>query len=422
MLSLTGAPLPVATIDIESAGPTDVFSIPERRVIRDDGEFAIPFQEPGIYRLTVRGVFHKSVSIPIMLYDQESIDMTIQLVPYSYNSGNHFDKEAYVNWIRAYGNFNDYDFFSGEIFKTNSDGSVSAFIKTDLDTIRYQIRGLANGSSVLPDADYYDIRGRGFEAVIINTSDRDSVELRFHPDENRPYNLTFPDGLRSWQSPMSAFITFQNPTDKFWVRPLSRVRSARMTYETRTGSEPVTPDDPMIQDAFYSSYDWRSTSLMSAYRDSVVKNIRQLNLQNQQRSALLISYVGLLDQELDRNGYLERMGQTPDQPVADEWVINTILSSVDPRHPVWALNDDAPLRFLEAGEYRDDVVRYAEQMVKQHPDGMVVRNLALALIEKKAQEFETVNEMPYYGWIVDRYGENNLARRAKYTFRRASGK
>lgn len=219
---------------------------------------------------------------------------------------------------------------------------------------------------------------------------------------------------------MSAFITFQNPNDRFWVRPLSRIRSARMMFQTRTGSEPISPGDPLVQESFYSSYDWRSTQLMTDYRDSIKINLRKPDLEHQQRSALLISYFGLLDQELDRHGYLERMGQTPDSPKADEWIINETITTVDPRHPVWALNDDAPLRLLESSNYSRETVQYAEEMVRRHPDGMVVRHLVLALIEKEADNFEDVKEMPHYSWIVNRYGENNLARRAILAFRQAT--
>ena len=65
-------------------------------------------------------------------------------------------------------------------------------------------------------------------------------------------------------------------------------------------------------------------------------------------------------------------------------------------------------------------IDYAEQMIKQHADDMVVSNLVLKLIERRADEFRGIRDMPYYNWIVERYGENNLARRAIATFKRAN--
>jgi len=424
ILSISGDPLPISTLDIASSGPTDIFSVPGKQFAEANGQFRIMFSEPGIYDFTVRGVFHRSVTIPVMIYDQDQINMTIYLIPSSYKKGQYFDKEPYLKWIRAYGNFSDYDFFSGEIFRANDDGSISAFIKTDLDTIRYQIRGLSNGATVLPGADDYAVRGKSFEALLYNTGDPDSVELRFHPDEKHPYSFEFPDGLTSSRTPLSSFLHFPRATDKFWIQPLEQANSSLMTFQTISKSKFSDMPDEKLKKSFYNSYDWFSTSLMSVFRDSIIRDLQLENLHPQQRSAMLISYVGLIDQQLDRNRYLSRFSKEREpEPVSvevGEAIFREIIETVDPRNPVWALNPDAPLTFLEQTGYSADGVEYAEQMIKFHSDDMVVRNLVLKLIERRACQFGDIREMPYYSWIVDRYGENNLARRAIVTFQQFS--
>jgi hypothetical protein len=424
VLSITGDPLPIATVDIASSGPTDIFSVPGKQFADPDGQFRIIFRETGLYDMTVRGVFHKTVTIPIMIYDQDQISITIQLLPSPYKNGNYFDKEPYLNWIRAYGNFNTYDFFSGEIFRKNSDGSISAFIKTDLDTIRYQVRGLSNGASVLPGADDYAVRNRSFEALLYNTGEADSVELRFHPDEKPPYFFELPDGLSSRRLPLSAFLYFPRPSDKYWVQPLEQINSTFLRFRTISNTKVSDLPDDIFKKSFFDSYDWFSTSLMSEYRDSVIQDLRLENLHPQQRSAMLISYVGLTDQLLDRNRYLSRFSQERETDSVSievsEAIFDEIIDSVDPRNPVWALNSDAPLTFLEQSDYSPRAVHYAEQMIRFHPDDMVVRNLVLKLIERRAGQYRNIREMPYYSWIVERYGENNLARRAIRTFHQVS--
>jgi hypothetical protein len=51
---------------------------------------------------------------------------------------------------------------------------------------------------------------------------------------------------------------------------------------------------------------------------------------------------------------------------------------------------------------------------------MVVRYLVLDLIKYFAGNYSDIEEMPHYSWIVERYGENNLARRAVLAFREVS--
>lgn len=417
-MSINGDQIPVVSVDVVSMGPANIFTLPDKKFTDENGMFSITFPNPGLYALKIRGVFHKSVNIPLMIYDQDQISVLIYLVPNSYNDGEYFDQQVYLEWIRAFGNFNDYDFFSGEIFRRNDDGSISAFIKTDLDTIRYQVRGLSSGVSVLPGADDYAARGTDFEAVIYNTSDADSVELRFHPDEKQPYSHALPGGPASRQVPLNAFVHFEESSDKFWSLPLSRVRTSRNYYQHI--SEPADSGLPekILRGSFFRSYDFYSATQMSALSDSVIKDLETDNLHPQQRSALLISYVGLLEQQRSMREYLRRTNQDiPDIHIQD-WIFDEIFKSVDPRNPVWALNNEAPLVLLEETYYSTDAIVYAERMIRQHTDDMIVRNLVLRLIERRAGEFDNVQDMPYYDWIVERYGENNLARRAFRTFER----
>jgi len=418
MLSLNGDVMPVATVSVSAIGPANILTLPEKVVADDDGAYTISFAGPGLYSLTVRGVFHKTVSIPLMVYDQDQVDITIYLVPEPYNNGEYFDQQVYLEWIRAFGNFNDYDFFSGEIFRANDDGSISAFIKTELDTIRYQIRGLANGVAVLPGADKYFPRGTDFEAVLYNTSDADSIELRFHPDKRPPYPYLLQNEANSQQVPIRAFVHFHNDKDKFWSTPLQRVRSSRISYQPiLKPSDSGVPKD-MLHEASTLKYDFLSTKPMSSFRNSVIQDLEENNLHSQQTSALLISYVGLIEQQRSREQYLQRTGRELQELQIHDSIFDRIFNTVDPRNPVWALNNDAPLILLEETGYSSSAVSYAERMIRQHADDMVVRNLVLRLIERRADEFKDVRNMPYYKWIVERYGENNLARRAIITFER----
>lgn len=411
--------MPVSSIDVSAAGSTNIFTLPDKVFADKNGRYSVTFENPGIYTLTVRGVFHKSVRVPLMIYDQDEIGMDIYLLPHSYNNGEYFDQQVYLKWIRAYGNFNKYDFFSGEIFMANEDGSISAFINTDLDTIRYQIRGLTSGVTVLPGADEYSALKSDFEAVIYNTPETDSVELRFNPNKKQPYAHILPQAPVSWQVSFAAFIYFHNDNDKYWSLPLERTHSTRLVYNTVSPTEDSGIPAAAIKKAMFRSYGFLSSGHMSAFRDSVLSALEFEDLHPKQRSALLISYLGSIHQQRARERYLHNIGQEPSELKIHREIFEEIFRSVDPGNPVWALNDEAPLMLLRESNFSDEAVSYTEQMIRNHADGMVVRHLVLRLIERFANDYENVTDMPYYRIIVDRYGERHLARRAVLAFQQA---
>lgn len=344
----------------------------------------------------MHGVFHKSARIPLMIYDQDQMSMTIHLLPVSYNDGEYFDQQVYLEWIRAYGNFNDYDFFSGEIFQANGDGSISGVIKTDLETIRYQIRGLANGVTVLPGADEYAPLGSDFEALVYNASNADSIELRFHPGDEHPFSHILPEGPASWQVPMDAFVHFHRENYKYWLLPLERVRSSQMAYQPISKPANIEVAEEILKKSMLKYYDFKSLKNTSAFRDSVINDLRRNNLHPQQRSALLISYIGLTEQQKAMGRYIQGIGQEPHEIRTHSAVFDNIFDTVDPRNPVCALNSKAPLILPKETIYSEDAVAYTEQMVRQHADDMVVRHLVLRLIERRADDFEDIRNLPYY--------------------------
>lgn len=89
IVSVNGEPIPLVSIDVSAIGPTNIFTLPEKSYAGENGEFSVTFNEPGIYTLTVRGVFHKSVRIPLVVYEQDQMSMTIYLF------SKFFDKKSF---------------------------------------------------------------------------------------------------------------------------------------------------------------------------------------------------------------------------------------------------------------------------------------------------------------------------------------
>lgn len=225
LLSVDGATIPETIISIEPDNKRDIFSDQYEDVPPDkDGSYQLKIQEPGLYRLTFRGVFHHDLRVPVMIYDQPEMRMNVLLLPKKYNDGLYFDQEDYLKWIRVVGNFNDYDYNTAEKFLLNSDGSISAFLPVNSDTIRYYVRGLTynQGTTVLPKADEFEYQeDLGFESVLYKNLPNDSLEIRYDPKNTIPFKRQFPTGVNPMEVNLSGVVSLKDQESENWIRPLS---------------------------------------------------------------------------------------------------------------------------------------------------------------------------------------------------------
>ena len=150
----------------------------------------------------------------------------------------------------------------------------------------------------------------------------------------------------------------------------------------------------------------------------VVENLEQIKidletkkLHPQQKAILMIGYLGLIDRHTKLRGFMKATARKTDAEITlNQEFADQIISSVNPRHPAWSLNTDAPLILLKLTEYDTKVVRYADQMIQHHKNDLIVRKLVLDIIERNSDQYDNILEMSFYTWIVNRYGEGNLAR------------
>ncbi|REL33651.1 carboxypeptidase regulatory-like domain-containing protein [Rhodohalobacter sp. SW132] len=416
--SLNGELIPNIVLTPHPAGQTTIFNRPTEVIAGPEGSYEITIAEPGIYNLSIAAVHHQNLRLPVMIYDQENIEMDIRLVPRYYNNGMYFDQEPYREWIRVYGNFNNYDFHTAPIFDLNSDGSISATIPADRDTVRYQVRGISGGPVPLPGEALTAIRpNRTFEGVIIPPANADSIELRFDPNEQTKYQKNVGPISPTPAHRPNARLSFSNPSDYFWIQPLSLVQTTYKNYEINSSDNTVEPDSNDQNNGELSGWMNRIANNAKKYRKEIRTTLEDDSLHPQQRAALYIAYLGLLNQQVRWN---EHVGEdSPEDGPGPEFLLQ-VIQEVHPLHPVWGRNPGAATQLLEQSGFNPEVVEYSEKMVREHTDDLVVRYLVLELIEKKAHQYEDAREMPEYSWIVERYGENHLARQAIVAYLRGS--
>ncbi|NBC28221.1 MAG: hypothetical protein GVY08_15265 [Bacteroidetes bacterium] len=422
--SMNGEPVPNVVVSTNLRSQATIFNQIRDIVPDKNGHYHVHLEEAGIYTITIHAVFHKPAVLRMIVFDQGPVEMDIRLIPRRYNDGRHFDKRAYTDWIRAYGNFNGYDYFSGQIFESNPDGSIKTTIPAGMDTVRYQVRGITSRPGPLPGEIHTEIRvDNTFEGVILPPAGADSLQLRYDPSQADVFPRNIPGAITSRDIDLryyNALLSFKNPENFYWFKPLYLVNRAHVPVALLRRDEP--PESARSSKIFDPLYGMSRYSAAAAYRQriNVKKTVQTKTLHEQQRSALYIAYLGLLAQEARWN----RIRTQPEHQLEQDSAptvefLKEITEQVPPRHPMWALNPDAAVQLLTFSHFDREIVRYTERMVRQHEDDMVVRNLVLKLISESADAFDHYEDMPEYRWIVQRYGENNLARKAIVAFVKA---
>lgn len=420
VISTNGDLIPKVTLSVSTVGAVSVFHKIDDTETDNDGTFSIKFPGQGVYHITVRSVFHETMRIPVLIFDQQELNMNIYPLPRHYSDGKYFHLDEHLEWVRLYGNFNEYSYSKGQKFSLNDDGTISAFIPVIDDTIRYQVRTVTGGAAPLPTADFYELREDGtFESVIVlDSSTSDSLEIIYDPENPIPYKRFLPDKRSPGSIPIKGFLSFSPEADSNWVSPLLKME--RIPQPVIFNSEFTPPFESKllkkVQDSSGFRFDGADTHKEIRTQ---IRSIVELNeLHPQQRNAYYIAYAKQLFMENASLRFVNRhLSEAEKREVFTEpEFLLQITENAYPDHPLWATIPQAPVLMLELSGNHPRIVRFLEEMVKNHSNDLIVRYAAIELISLKAANYTDITEMPYFHWIVDRYGDRHLAALARRTF------
>ena len=417
IMSVNGKTIPKVVVSAEKQYQTDIFT-GTTEDISTDGKFRIAFDSPGIYNVSIHSVFHNDLSFPFLVYDQEPVSIDIYLIPKVYNDGRYFGIPEYREWIRVYGNFNGYKYEEGVDFELNRDGSVSAQIETHRDTLRYQTRGLADGQSVLPGASAYHLRPDGsFEGVLVKAEGADEFEIKYDPSEEFPY----PRAVGDFQIPVNvskrAFFHFKNPNDRYWTEPLVLRNGFYLPFSVIDAPLFSLRDSSLKE----SINEIRALHLilknLEKRKNQVEAAIDKQDLHQQQKSALYIAYAGLAAVEKQYIEYTSRQDKHQKEKAdINTSLIERIINEVSPLHPLWA-GRHSPVILAEVLNCNTASIQYLEQVAENHTNNRVVRDAILFLTRFRAADFSEAEDTPYHNWVINRYGNGNLAGLVRQLFR-----
>lgn len=444
MLSVDGRTIPETVISFQRTNQMDIFSEDEDVHAEADGSYSLTIPEPGLYNITFRGIYHRRLLVPILVVDQPAIELDVLLFPIDFDDGRFFENDDYLHWIRVIGNFNSYDFLKGPSFSRNEDGSISAFIPVTSDTIRYQVKGLGDGTSTplpLPLADEYQLReDRSYESVLYRAVPADSLEIRYMPGETVPFQNMLPDEVRrEWWNP-SGFISFTNRKDRYWSEPVHMIGDLGGYFGRRTPilEQDLTSGLAVSEQADYlkTFYSEMTSDVLMETNQRVLTELNSPDIDPQQRSMLYLAYAGVLSRVDMRKRRLtntqQEMQDTFDglssEEIEDELrrleeipiemdILLQIPNQVVPIHPVWNYAQMLPQFLLDVTDGHPGIIDYFMEIINHHPHEFTIQRVVVAFIRELARDYETVEEMEVYQIIVERFGEGDLARRAHETFR-----
>ncbi|MDZ7755596.1 carboxypeptidase-like regulatory domain-containing protein [Rhodohalobacter sp.] len=422
VLSADGSLIPKAEVSTIIPGIKDIFTDKQIRVeVAEDGAYRLQLDQPGIYSLTVRGVFHHTMYIPVLVYDQPSMEINVLMLPKAYKDGRHFGNEGYLQWIRVLGNFNDYDFHSGEEFTLNKDGSISTMVPVTSDTMRIQVSGLnyGMGTSAITPADRYEqLSDNSFVSVLYKNLPADSLEIRYIPNETIPYRRTVLEDRTPNSLPIDGFLAFRNDHDRYWVEPLIAMRSIPFRYRIvdYSFSEGIPPTDQLeFQNSEIESFfdvDWRRSI------DEITGALKNSSLHEQQVNLLLVAYVGVAHRANMSRDYLKSIRGNDKLPEFEynPEIIERIFEEVEPGHTVWARSSQIPLFLMDLQQFDERSVAYFTDLVRNHNSDDLAVRVSQAIVERTAQNYTSVDQMPVYQAILQRFGEGNALLRAEMIF------
>lgn len=430
MLSVDGRSIPKTLISVQHQNPRDIFSGYDDLHAEKDGSYKITILEPGMYNITFRGIYHQSATIPILVIDQNSIEMDLLLLPSMFNDGRYFGNDEYLEWIRVFGNFNNYDILAGIPFNLNDDGSISAFIPVTSDTIRYQVRGL--GSATLPQADEYDIRtNSSFESVLYRNLPPDSIEIRYKPEETMPFKRLLPDNANQEQYNARGFISFKRHSDRYWVEPIHMIRFFGFNIpvieqDLTSGLTPV--EQIQYMERFFSE---DTTDYLIEVKERIRKDFYKPEIHPQQKAMISLGYVAVLHQIEMLNRMMSQtnfnfteiygMGKPGQSSLEsnsiDKEILLYIPKLVVPTHPVLRRTQMLSQYLLNITEGHPDIMNFYLEIAKHHSDEFAIEGVVTALVREQAHHYESVDQMEVYQIIVERFGEREIARRSHEAFR-----
>lgn len=331
-----------------------------------DGKYSVSISEPGLYRLVVTAVNHDNLYVPVSV-EKGTKTIALDMRPPMLNYVSAPEE------IMIIGDWNDFDFQSGESMKREKDGTFSFQVKATSSQLHYQLLGIAQGadggvrSVNAPKSDSYIYDGGGDYRSVANVKPG-TVTIKFNP-KDLPTMPTDNQGDARFADPNRQKLW---DIDLLYTRKMQRFRQAAIA--ARENEEPL--DIKGIWQPFKEEMD----GLMGEKNDPQVRRFAALY------SARLLKY-----------------NYNPSYSLIDDATLAKIKEILPLNAPLWSAEPALPAVVAMTGA--EDENAAIMEVVKISPDRKV-RGIALsqvAMNEYYAGNYEKALE--HYNVLKADYGD-----------------
>jgi len=329
--------------------------------VHQDGHFALPVPEPGLYRLFVTAANHRNVSIPLLLdavTPEVKLDAQLALLDYK----EQFDA------VQIIGDWNGFRWDKADTLQEQPDGTFVYERPVQADTVAYQLLGITREARSVngTQTDYYVYDGGG-DYISVRRVKPGQVRILFEPKKLR---RTTDKGL-----PRVVFGKENTRLQKVWDLELA-VQKRLDAFQSAATAYRESHDD---MEGF--RFDWSETVAMLKGRmhseaDPGVRGFATIQL-----------------------GQVLLRGAEIDSTTMDE-----MLERLPPSSPLWSLAPWVPtsLAFRQSKEKRNELLK---TFVEQNPDRLVQAYSLAQLASVAQQEGDKESAAGYYEKLKSQYGE-----------------
>ena len=367
LVAFDGSPMRasgIALVAFEDASLPPKWVSPDR-----NGEFEVTVPGPGVYTLVAHGVDHMMHRVPILLADEQDVELEVRLGTYA--------RSATLDSLRVIGTFNGFEFRSGAVPMTlQSDGTFAAEIPWTEATLDYQILGLVPDHSVNgTTADSWSYDGGGDYQSTIDVRDgvaRIVLDPARLPAAGRAPSVEAKD-------PSSKTATFLRINGEMERRE-NAVRAAAQAWQESGGA---------MREFRYDN---------AAELAAIAERIRS-EKDRFTRQLLLLSYI-------DAQSSTGR----------DSTIGLLAMNEIEPESLLWMLDVNrmySMYRLMKSLKGPMTSAEYSEKARVNHPSGYLRGMLTLHRLESAHYEKDSVTERRMYDELLSKYPKSPWVERAR---------
>ena len=367
LVGADGAPMTHAHVVVDE-GPADTTIVATAGA---SGRFTLQLPTPGGYGLYAMGIHHETQEFPLIVTDQEPVELDIQLRAMNVRDD--------LGLARIIGDFNGFSKEKGAVsLSKQADGTLTATVEVDADTLAYQLLGVRQAPG-------------GWPVSIAAGTQAD----RYHFNDDGPF----------WDFESEYVSVLDNVTggEATVTFDPSRLPSASGSFALRSSRVAIERIVDVYLDVERRERGGPSESDRETYRQRIAQEQDPLV-----RQWMLMRYFDELQAR-----------------EADSMLARQALREVSPTSPFWSVEawsnvgaSNLIFRIARSAQAPSQVSEYVDQGIAEHPDPDVRRHFLSVGVNRADQDGNESKKWRYYDQLMAHHGNSSQAEQLRRRFSR----